>query len=81
MKYFDIFDIIFSEDQKEKGMTERDLMRLFEEYDGEISMSDFAPDELEEMLGCKPEELAELKKKYFDFYDDVKSPSLPRQDW
>ena len=39
-------------------MTERDLMRLFEEYDGEISMSDFAPDELEEMLGCKPEELS-----------------------
>ncbi|MCI8595830.1 MAG: hypothetical protein HFE35_03300 [Clostridia bacterium] len=62
-------------------MTERDLMRLFEEYDGEVSMSDFAPEELEEMLGYKLEELDALKKKYFDFYDDVKSQSLRRQDW
>lgn len=62
-------------------MTERDLMRLFEEYDGEVSMSDFAPEELEEMLGYKLEELDMLKKKYFDFYDDVKSQSLRRQDW
>lgn len=56
-------------------------MRLFEEYDGEVSMSDFSPEELEEMLGYKPEELGELKKKYFDFYDDIKSPSLRKQDW
>lgn len=56
-------------------------MRLFEEYDGEVSMSDFAPEELEEMLGYKLEELDALKKKYFDFYDDVKSQSLRRQDW
>lgn len=62
-------------------MTERDLMRLFSEYDGEISMSDFTPAELEEMLGYAPEEIDAVKKKYFDFYDDVKSPSLPRQDW
>ena len=62
-------------------MTERDLMRLFEEYDGEVSMSDFSPAELEEMLGYRQEELAELKKKYFDFYDDIKSQSLRKQDW
>lgn len=62
-------------------MTERDLMRLFEEYDGEVSMSDFTPSELEEMLGYKLEEIGELKKRYFSFYDDVKSSSLPRQDW
>lgn len=62
-------------------MTERDLMRLFEEYDGEISMSDFSPQEWEEMLGYKLEEVDELKKKYFDFYDDVKSSSLRKQDW
>ncbi len=62
-------------------MTERDLMRLFEEYDGEVSMSDFTPSELEEMLSYKPEEIEALKKKYFEFYDDIKSPSLRRQDW
>ena len=62
-------------------MTERDLMRLFEEYDGEVSMSDFSPRELEEMLKYRLEETAELKRKYFDFYDDIKSPSLRMQDW
>ncbi len=62
-------------------MTERDIMRLFEEYDGEISMSDFSPEELADMLSYEPEELDALKQKYFSFYDDVKSPSLPKQDW
>ena len=62
-------------------MIERDLMRLFAEYDGEVSMSDFSPEELAEMLAYKAEECEELKRKYFEFYDDVKSPSLPRQDW
>ena len=63
------------------AVTERDIMRLFEEYDGEVSLSDFSLAELEEMLGYSLEEIDEVKKKYFDFYDDVKSPSLPRQDW
>ncbi len=62
-------------------MTERDIMRLFAEYDGEISMSDFTPEELADMLSYKPEELEELKRKYFSFYDDIKSPALKRQDW
>ena len=62
-------------------MTERDIMRLFEEYDGEVSMSDFTPDEIADMLSFKPEALDELKRKYFSFYDDIKSPSLPKQDW
>ncbi len=62
-------------------MTERDIMRLFAEYDGEISMSDFTPEELADMLSYKPEELDELKRKYFSFYDDIKSPALKRQDW
>lgn len=62
-------------------MTQRDLMRLFEEYDGEVSMSEFTPQELEEMLEYKLEEKEALKQKYFDFYDDIKSPSLRKQDW
>lgn len=62
-------------------MTERDLMRLFEEYDGEVSMSDFTTEELEEMLGYEADDLDELKRKYFGFYDDVKSPALRKQDW
>ena len=47
-------------------MTERDLMRLFAEYDGEVSMSDFSPEELAEMLAYKAEECEELKRKYFE---------------
>lgn len=62
-------------------MTEKDLMRLFEEYDGEVSMSDFTPAELEEMLGYEREQADEIKRKYFEFYDDVKSSSLRKQDW
>ena len=31
-------------------MTERDIMRLFEKYDGEVCMSDFTPDELAELI-------------------------------
>ena len=62
-------------------MTERDLMRLFDEYDGEVSMSDFTTEELQEMLGYETDDLDELKRKYFDFYDDVKSPALRKQDW
>lgn len=62
-------------------MTEKDLMRLFEEYDGEVSMSDFTPAELEEMLGYEQEQADEIKRKYFEFYDDIKSPSLRKQDW
>lgn len=62
-------------------MTERDLMRLFEEYDGEVSMSDFTTEELQDMLGYETDDLDELKRRYFDFYDDIKSPALRKQDW
>lgn len=57
-----------------------ELMKLFSSYDGEVSMSDFTPAELEARLGIK-EDAAAHKRKYFDFYDDVKSPSLKKQDW
>ncbi len=67
-------------------MTEKDIMRLFENYDGEISMSDFTPDELAELIAA--EGIADLpedfKEKYFAKYDDVKavnSKKLSRLDW
>ncbi len=64
-------------------MNERDLMRFFEEFDGEVSMSDFSPEELMEALAGidDNETVEELKRKYFAFYDDVKSPALKKQDW
>lgn len=60
-------------------MTKLELMRLFERYDGEVSMSDFSSEELELLLGCKDED--DFKRQYFAYYDDVKSSALKKQDW
>ncbi|MBR6788957.1 MAG: hypothetical protein IKM44_04035 [Clostridia bacterium] len=67
-------------------MTEKDIMRLFENYDGEISFSDFTPDELAELVAS--EGIADLpesfKERYFAKYDDVKvnnSKKLSKLDW
>lgn len=67
-------------------MTEKDIMKLFEKYDGEISMSDFTPDELAELIAAENEEElpVSFKEKYFSKYDDVKvnnSKKLSRLDW
>ena len=67
-------------------MTEKDIMKLFEKYDGEISMSDFTPDELAELIAAENEEAlpVSFKEKYFRKYDDVKvnnSKKLSRLDW
>ncbi len=63
-----------------------DLMKLFSQYDGEISEGDFTPEELEEYLRDmageeRPLSPAEWKARYFEYYDDVKDKSLKRQDW
>jgi len=60
-------------------MSERDLYKLFSEFDGEVNLSDFSVEELSEMLGKNQNE--NYKEKYFSYYDDVKSPSLKKQDW
>lgn len=67
-------------------MSEYDIMKLFAKYDGEISESDFTPEELEEYLRyaeTEPQPLSprEWKAQYFEFYDDVKDRSLKKQDW
>ena len=60
-------------------MSERDLYKLFSEFDGEVNLSDFSVEALSEML-CKNQN-ENYKEKYFSYYDDVKSPSLKKQDW
>ncbi len=67
-------------------MSKLDLMRLFSEFEGEISESDFTPEELEEYLSYlgreeQPLSPAAWKAQYFSYYDDVKDKSLKRQDW
>lgn len=62
-------------------MSERDLMKLFESYDGEVTMSDFTVSELSELLDKKEDGAALTKRKYFEYYDDIKSQTLKKQDW
>ena len=59
-------------------MSEADLYKLFSQYDGEADLSDFTPEELENLLG---ERKKSEKEKYFEYYDDIKSKSLKKQDW
>ena len=58
-------------------------MRLAQEYDGEFSLSDFTAEELEEML-CPVDEgmtVEEIRKRYFEFYDDIKDRTLEKHKW
>lgn len=68
------------------NISKLDLMRLAESYDSEIDIADFSPDELEELFHSltdepRPQTPEEFKRRYFDFYDDVKDKSLKKQDW
>ncbi len=67
-------------------MSQYDLMKLFSQYDGEISEGDFTPEELAEYLAYaegeeKPLSPRDWKERYFEFYDDIKDKSLKKQDW
>lgn len=68
-------------------MSKLDLLKLLQTYGEETELSDFTPEELQEMLDRmeEGEELpatpAMFKEKYFDFYDDVKDKSRKKQDW
>lgn len=61
-------------------MSEADLYKLFSQYDGEADFSDFTPQELSDLLGRKKGREGD-KERYFEYYDDVKSKSLKKQDW
>lgn len=65
-------------------MSEADLYKFFSSYDGEADLSDFTPKELETLLRERDEERApkkSFKESYFEYYDDVKSKALKKQDW
>ncbi len=61
-------------------MSEADLYKFFSSYDGEADFSDFTPDELRNLLQEQEGKMS-FKEKYFEYYDDVKSQSLKKQDW
>ncbi len=69
-------------------MSELDLLKFLQIYGDETELADFSPEELQELLermqnGEEPTPLTpeEFKKRYFEYYDDVKDPSLKKQDW
>lgn len=60
-----------------------DLMKLAQAFDGEFCLSDFSPEELDEMLNLIDENMSaeEIRQKYFEFYDDVKDRTLEKHKW
>ena len=62
-------------------MNERELMKLSEKYDEDIKPYDFTVEELQEMMDEKLTTTEKRKKKYFEYYDDVKDKTLKKQDW
>jgi len=60
-----------------------DLMKLAQAFDGEFCLSDFSPEELDEMLGMLDEGMTaeQIREKYFEYYDDVKDRTLNKHKW
>ena len=54
-------------------------MKLAETLE-EFSESDFTVEELRQMSN-KSSNYDSYKRKYFDYYDDVKDKTLKKQDW
>ncbi|MCM1438072.1 MAG: hypothetical protein NC131_02510 [Roseburia sp.] len=63
--------------------TNWDLMRLASAFDGEFCLSDFTSDELDELLGLieDTDSVEDIRRKYFEFYDDVKDRTLEKHKW
>lgn len=59
------------------------LLKLSESFDGEFDISDCSDEELEELLNLENEGLSpeEIKKRYFEFYDDIKDRTLNKHKW
>ena len=69
-------------------MSELDLLKLLQSCGEESDLSDFTPEELQDMLERMqndgeplPFTLTQLKEKYFAYYDDVKDKTRKKQDW
>ena len=60
-----------------------DLMKFAQAFDGEFCLSDFSPEELDEMLNLLDNKMTaeQIREKYFEFYDDVKDRTLDKHKW
>ena len=60
-----------------------DLMKLSFAFDGEFDVADFTPEELDELLGLieDGDTVEDIRRKYFEFYDDIKDRTLAKHKW
>ncbi len=63
--------------------TNWDLMKLAQAFEGEFCLSDFSPDEIDELLGLLDDNMSaeQIREKYFEFYDDIKDRTLEKHKW
>ena len=62
-------------------MNNNKWIKIIQEYDEDFKISDYTPEELEELINAYKSASQNFKDKYFSFYNDVKSSSLKKQDW
>lgn len=60
-----------------------DIMKIASAFEGEFNPADFSPEEWEELLGRIEEEdtVEDVRRKYFEFYDDIKDRTLEKHKW
>lgn len=58
-------------------------MKLAQSFDGEFCLSDFSEEELSELLRLADEcgSPEEVRRRYFEYYDDVKDRTLDKHKW
>ena len=63
--------------------TNWDLMKLAQAFEGEFCLSDFSPDEIDELLGLLDDNMSaeQIREKYFEFYADIKDRTLEKHKW
>ena len=59
-------------------LTNLELMHLAQATDGEFDPADYTVDELEDLAGYIDDDMTveELRRAYFEYYDDVKDRTL-----
>ena len=68
-------------------MSKLDLLKFFQTYGEDVSLADFTPEQLQEYIdmmlsdGEMPQTVEAFKAAYFAYHDDVKDPTLKKQDW
>ena len=64
-------------------LTNLDLMRLAQATDEEFDPADYTVEELEELAGYIDDDMTveELRRTYFEYYDDVKDRTLEHHKW